>query len=226
MSQSQSQTHDQLLAELNDLLQLDHDAVRAYTLAIKALDDPLRRNTLMHFRGDHERHIDNLVRVIQHRGGTPVQLSHIPSGAFKLAVQAAGNAGGDREVLLAFKANERQVRDKYLRLAGTDLPRDVAELVAHNAADEVKHYAWASEVLETMGAGEDTLAGRAEAAFEVAHARTADVMESAERAAMEQAERVRRGAKGAARKVRKPAAAVSVLAAAALGALILRTLRD
>jgi ElaB/YqjD/DUF883 family membrane-anchored ribosome-binding protein len=185
----------EIVATLNDLLQLDHDAVQAYTLAIKAVGDLLRRETLESFRGDHERHIRDLTPLIEARGGTPIQLSHVPTGAFKLAVQAVGAAGSDREVLLAFKANERQVRDKYLRRSGEEMPPDVAEVIARNAADEVKHYAWASEALEAMGAGEDTRTGKAEAAFEEVHKRAADTVEGAERRAMEQAERVRsRGA--------------------------------
>ena len=53
-----------LIGELNDLLQLDHDAVGAYTLAISALRDRNLRNTLIGFRQDHERHIADLVDLI------------------------------------------------------------------------------------------------------------------------------------------------------------------
>src|SRR5436853_7628485 len=61
-----------MLGELNDLLALDHDAVEAYTLAIGALANLGRRETVMRFRADHERHIAELTRVIRRYGGTPV----------------------------------------------------------------------------------------------------------------------------------------------------------
>jgi rubrerythrin len=187
-----TQTQAQLVAELNDLLQLDHDAVQAYGLAIEAIQSPEHRQTLLRFRGDHERHIENLTELIEAHEGIPIQLSHLPTGPMKLAVQAAGNAGGDREVLLAFKANERQVRDKYQRLSDEPHAPDVAEVLNRNAADEERHYAWVSQVLERMGAGPDTGIGRAEEVFETAHGRMADLVEGAERSVMARAERMRR----------------------------------
>jgi rubrerythrin len=192
MAETQTQSETQLVAELNDLLQLDHDAVQAYTLAIKGIENEQHRQTLIRFRGDHERHIQELTELIDSHGGIPIQLPHLPTGVFKLAVQAAGDAGGDREVLLAFKANERQVRDKYGRVAEGPHPPDVAEVLNRGAADEARHYAWASDVLERMGAGADTTIGRAEAAFETVHGRAADMIEGAERTLMTGAERARR----------------------------------
>jgi hypothetical protein len=187
-----TQTVPSLIAELNDLLQLDHDAVHAYTLAIKELEHSGYQRTIRRFRGDHLRHITQLQHLIEDYGGIPVNLPHLPTGAFKLAVQAAGAAGGDRAVLLAFKANERQVRDKYRVAAEGRHPADVSEVLHRAAEDEARHYAWALETLEESGAGEDTVAGRAAAMLEGPHAATATAIESAERAAMAGAERVRR----------------------------------
>src|ERR687896_1288018 len=107
-----TQTDTALVSELNDLLRLDHDAVQAYPLAIRLLQNPEYKRQLEEFRADHQRHIDELSQLIRSRDGVPLELPHLPSGAFKLAVQAVGGAGGDRAVPLAFKANERQGCDK------------------------------------------------------------------------------------------------------------------
>lgn len=192
MANTDTHSEAQVVALLNDLLQLDHDAVQAYSLAIEGLKNQQHKQTLIRFRGDHERHIRDLTELIEAHNGTPIQISHLPTGAFKLAVQAAGNAASDRELLLAFKSNERQVRDKYARLAEENHSPDVAAVLHRNAADEEKHYTWAAEMLERMGAGADTMTGKAEGAFETVHARTADVVEGAERKAMETGERIRR----------------------------------
>jgi rubrerythrin len=181
-----------LTADLNDLLRLDHDAVQAYTLAIRLLQNPEYKRQLEEFRADHQRHIDELSQLIRSRDGVPLELPHLPSGAFKLAVQAVGGAGGDRAVLLAFKANERQVRDKYRRAARAVHPADVTSVLARGADDEARHYEWALETLSELGVTPDTMTGRAERAFEVAHARAADVMESAERQALQAAQRAGR----------------------------------
>lgn len=177
-----------LTSELNDLLRLDHDAVQAYTLAIKLLENPDYTRQLDEFRADHRRHIDELSQLIRSRDGVPLELPHLPSGAFKLAVQAIGAGGGDRAGLLAFKANERQVRDKYRRSARAVHPADVTSVLARAAEDEARHYEWALETLWELGVTPDSATGRAERVFEVAHARAADVMESTERQAIRAAE--------------------------------------
>jgi rubrerythrin len=184
-----SESDAALVAELNDLLRLDHDALQAYGLAAKLLENDEYKRQLEIFRADHQRHIEELSLLVRSRDGTPLDMPHLPSGAFKLAVQALGGGArvvggsGDRAVLLAFKANERQVRDKYRRAARALHPADVTSVLARAADDETRHYAWALETLEELGVVSDSMAARAEQAFEVVHARAADVMESAERQA-------------------------------------------
>ena len=194
MSDPHASSDAQLLAELNDLLQLDHDAVQAYTVAIDNLRAEPFRRTVQSFRGDHERHITDLTQLIQTLGGTPSEQPHIPTGFFKLAVQKAAAAGSDRELLLAFKANEGQVRDKYRRAAGASYPPEVTVVVRRNASDEERHYAWVTQALEALGAGTSTPVGRVEAGFEAVHGRTADAIEAGERELMVGAEKARESA--------------------------------
>ena len=172
-----------LVAELNDLLQLDYDAVGAYTLAISALRDRDLRETLIRFRQDHERHIVDLVELIHTRDGVPMRMPHFPTGIFKLLVQAAGSAaslaGGDCAVLLAFVANEAQARDKYRRHANANHPSDVADLLNSAASDEENHHRWAWNTLERMGAGHDSLPGMVTGGFAFIHGANADIIEAA-----------------------------------------------
>jgi rubrerythrin len=174
-----------LLAELNDLLQLDHDAVGAYTLAIQSLPRDAVSETLRRFRDDHERHVAELSDLVRAHGGTPAQLPHLPTGVFKLAVQGLGNAGGLRETLLAFKANEAQARDKYRRHADRTHPADVEAVLRSAAHDEETHYAWAAEMLERIGAGTDTVPGVAAEVLERVQGQLADAVEAAQRGVMQ-----------------------------------------
>lgn len=183
----------ELVAELNDLLQLDQDAVGAYTLAIQALPMDAYREALTRYRADHERHVAELRELIRAHGGTPVAIPHLPTGVFKLAVQALGDLGDARAVLAAFKTNEGQVRDKYRRHADRLHPPDVDTVLRRAAADEEEHYRWAAEMLDRLGAGPGTLPGTAQQAAERVHGTVADGVERAERAVMEAAERLRRG---------------------------------
>ena len=185
-----------LIGELNDLLQLDHDAVAAYDVALASLQSAEYKDALRRYKSDHERHIAELTRLIHEHGGIGIQLPHVPTGVFKIAMQEAGNLGrGDVGVLLAFKANERQVRDKYRRVADHVSDAEVAVVVGRAAADETRHYAWALEMLDDLGAGQDTVLGAAERVVEVAHARMGDAIEAVERNAMIAAENARRVAK-------------------------------
>jgi len=215
------QTDVQLVAQLNDLLQLDHDAVQAYTLAIDNLNNPEYADTLRRFRSDHERHIEKLTELIRGRNATPIELPHIPSGQFKLAMQAVGLAGGDKGILLTFKANERQVRDKYRRFAEVGFPADVTRVVQGNAADEQVHYAWALETLDDLGLGPESTVGKMEAMVERGHARMADASEMAERKTMIATQRAGRGL---ARQFREHPVR-STLIAVGTGALVASALR-
>ena len=181
-----------LVAQLNDLLQLDHDAVQAYTLAIQNLPRDAFGQTLARFRDDHERHVAELSDLVRRHGGAPAQMPHA-TAPFKLAVQALGNAGGLRETLLAFKTNEAQVRDKYRRFARGDWPPEVAAVVRRAADDEETHYGWAAEMLERMGAGTDTLPGVAAEVLEKVQARMADAVEAAQRGVAQAVDAVRPG---------------------------------
>ena len=182
-----------LVAELNDLLRLDHDAVGAYTLALQNLPRDAFGQTLARFRDDHERHVAELSDLVRKHGGAPAHLPHLPTGAFKLAVQGVGNAGGLRETLLAFKTNEAQVRDKYRRHAERAHPPDVDAVLRRAAHDEEVHYAWAAEMLERLGAGTDTLPGVAAEVMEKVQGRLADAVEAAQRGVAQAVDTLRRG---------------------------------
>jgi ketosteroid isomerase-like protein len=179
-----SQNDDTLIAELNDLLQLDHDAVQAYTVAIDVVRDPRYRDRLVEYRADHKRHIEELAALVRGRGGLPIELPH-PTAPLKLAVQALGAAPGDSTLLLAFKAVEGQVRDKYRRMAAKSHPAEVKEVVQRGASDEDRHYAWVEQTLRERGVGAGTLPHGVASAVEGLHKLLADPIEGLERQIMQ-----------------------------------------
>jgi rubrerythrin len=205
-----------LIAELNDLMRLDHDAVQAYTLAIRELSSESHQAKLRDFRREHENHISELSDLIRQHGGLPVQLPH-EAGAFKLALQGMAGLGNDVAVLRAFRANERQVRDKYARFAAKEYPEDVSFVLRRNAADEERHYEWADTSLREMGHEPGVL----EDGFGKAHQRLADAYEATERGAMRFFERGRRTAS------EHPAATIAgaALVVVAAGELIRRAMK-
>lgn len=144
----------EILDGLNDLLQLDHDAIGAYEIAIDKLQDRDHAQQIAGFKRDHERHIQELNLAIAGLGGTAKNEPHA-TGPFKQALQSLGGLAGDKGILIAWRTNELQVRTKYDAYAskanhwGPDLKR----LVDRNALDEERHYEWVTRALAALGVG-------------------------------------------------------------------------
>jgi hypothetical protein len=144
----------EVLDGLNDLLQLDHDALAAYDVAIAKLEDRDHASQISGFRRDHERHVRELNELVTRLGGTPVNHPHA-TGPFKTALQSLGGLAGDKGLLMAFRTNELQVRTKYDHYASKAMlwPPEVKRIVDGAALDEERHYAWVAGVLQRMGVG-------------------------------------------------------------------------
>jgi bacterioferritin (cytochrome b1) len=143
---------EDVLDTLNDLLQLNHDAIGAYDIAIEKLEDRDHASQISGFKLDHERHIRELNDAILGLGGSPRNEPHKTS-ALKEAMQNLGAMAGDRGALLAWRANELQVRTKYDKYASKAVhwSNDVKRLIDQQALDEERHYRWVAETLAALG---------------------------------------------------------------------------
>ena len=152
-----------VLDGLNDLLQLDHDAIGAYEVAMQKLADRDLASMIAGYLRDHERHVRSLNETIAALGGTPRNEPHA-TAPLKQALQAVGAVAGDRGLMLAWRTNEAATRakyDSYARRASQEgWPADVKRVIDENALDEERHHEWAQQVLARMGgAGEGDGAG-------------------------------------------------------------------
>jgi bacterioferritin (cytochrome b1) len=203
-----------LVAELNQLLELDYDAAAAYTLALSALDEPGLQDAARRFKLDHERHIDDLSALILSYGGTPVVDSHI-AGEFKTAVQDAGVGVDDVAVVAAFKAHEVRSRDRYRKAASRQHPADVQGVLIRAARDEQRHFDWTMRTLADLGVNTDSVAD----ALEQMRVRRAEALEVAERRALRAMHYTRRSLRDAG-PVKLAAAGLMLIGAAAVVAVI------
>ena len=151
---SRTASTDEVIDGLNDLLQLDHDAIGSYQIAIDKLENQDHAEQIRGFKLDHERHVRDLNGLISELGGTPKNDTH-RTAPLKEGVQKLGGAAGDKGVLTAWRANELQVRTKYDNYASkaNRWPDKAKRLVDRNALDEERHYRWAAETLQHMGVG-------------------------------------------------------------------------
>lgn len=151
----------EIIDGLNDLLQLDHDAIGAYEVAIEQLENRAHALQIDGFRKDHQQHIQKLNDAVLELGGTPANEPHA-TAPLKQAVQRLSAAGGDRSLLSAWKANELQVMTKYDSYAQRAVfwPAPIKRLIDENALDEERHYQWIVNVMAENQAGEVDLASR------------------------------------------------------------------
>jgi rubrerythrin len=151
----------EILDGLNDLLQLDHDSIGAYEIAIEQLENREHALQIDAFRRDHQRHIQQLNDAILELGGTPSNEPHA-TAPLKQAVQGLSAVGGDKSLLAAWRANELQVATKYDAYAqkAVSWPASIKRLIDENALDEERHYKWIVKVMAEKQAGEGDLASR------------------------------------------------------------------
>ena len=215
----------ELVAELNALLRIDHDAMRAYALARERLRSPAHRDAVDRFREDHERHADELTRLVRGYGGRPVGAADVADGPFEHAMLTAGRMAGERGILLALKAHERRGRDRYRQASQRASSPEVAAVLRRGTNDEGSHFAWVLETLDDLRVGGGAVGGRVERALEAANARVIAGLEGAERRAIAAAGGAKRGVGGqiGAHPLR---AAIVALAAGVVAAALTATSED
>jgi hypothetical protein len=158
-------------AALNELLTLDHAAIAAYSAAIPLLVNIGRRQTLMRFRDDHQRHVEELSGLLRGHGGTPVD----PPAAGEPRTNPP--AGGDRDLMAGLARVARRTQSQYARATrqATGWPEPVMERLAAAAAETQRHRQWAEEQLAQLGGGVSSAPQRVAAAVDDLRARVGPI---------------------------------------------------
>lgn len=134
---------------LNDLIQLDYDAVQAYEAAINRIDDDEHRRQLSAFRDDHVRHTEELSRVVRGLGGEPATSASMKQ-VLTVGKVAFADMMGARAVLQAMKTNEDDTNTAYERASGrSDLPPAAIPVIQSALSDERRHRDWIEKVIAT-----------------------------------------------------------------------------
>lgn len=136
----------EIITRLNHLIQVDIDAVNAYSQAILALEPGPVRQRLSEFRADHERHIADLSRVVREHGGTPREGRDL-MGFMVEGFTMASSALGPAAALTAMRSNEELTCRTYERAMALDLPVEAKALVARHYDDELRHRDYLSQQL-------------------------------------------------------------------------------
>lgn len=136
-----------LTDKLNDLIQLDVDAVEAYDHAIKHVDYDDIRKRFIGFQEDHRAHIRNLSELVQKMGGTPAKPKPDLKGYLIEGFTALRSLIGTKSALEAMKTNEKLTNRKYEEAVGLDFPEDAMKLLQANLSQEKRHLSYIEEIL-------------------------------------------------------------------------------
>lgn len=135
-------SNDKIIKLLNNLIQLDFDAIGAYEAAIARLEDATARSRLQEFMQDHVRHTENLSKLVRQHGGTPKNKGDMKSVLTKGKVVMA-NIAGDNAILKAMRSNEDETNEKYEKALKTDgLDAATRQVLQQNLEDERRHRQW------------------------------------------------------------------------------------
>jgi rubrerythrin len=127
---------------MQDLLELEYDAIEAYEAAIERLETKEYRDKLSEFLSDHKRHVGDLSRLLgKHDEDIPTSPSGkqwITKGRVVLA-----NLVGDSYVLTAMAANEVDTNTAYERMnKHKDCWDDAVDVLKRGLEDEKRHKQW------------------------------------------------------------------------------------
>jgi uncharacterized protein (TIGR02284 family) len=138
-----------MLDRLNDLIQLDVDAVEAYGQAMKHIKYDDIRKKLGEFQDDHRHHIQRLTAAVREFGGEPVKPRPDLKGYLLQGFTALRSVTGTEGALRAMETNEKLTNRKYGEATELDLPTPVMRIVRDNLAQEEIHLTYIQETLST-----------------------------------------------------------------------------
>jgi uncharacterized protein (TIGR02284 family) len=148
MMETQVLSQDKIVEELNEVLQIDLDAVGAYQSAIDRIDEISIKQQLQAFQGDHQRHIIDLKAIIRRCGGEPRDKPDL-QGAIRKGFTALAGLVGTEAALRAMLSNERKTNEVYEHHVKKNFPADILDVLRRNYSDEQRHFAWIESAVHT-----------------------------------------------------------------------------
>jgi bacterioferritin (cytochrome b1) len=134
---------------LKELLELDYSAVDAYEAAIERLENPGYQQKLEEFKGDHERHIQEISSLLSKNHQDVPEKGSLGKQLLATGKVVLANMMGDNTILQAMKSNEIDTNTAYERMRDHKNKWPEAEdIISRGLNDEKKHKEW----LESMNA--------------------------------------------------------------------------
>ena len=140
-------TESDLVDMLNNLIQLDYDAIDAYDAAIDRLDSAEYKARLKEFREDHARHTRDVGAVVTELGGKAAKQGGAKSMLTRGKVMMA-DPMGDTAILQAMKSNEDDTNPAYERaVKAAEGASAAATVLRAGLEDERRYRTWIEQAI-------------------------------------------------------------------------------
>jgi hypothetical protein len=142
-----------VVARLNVLMRLDHEAIAIYKAAVLELRSPRDVERLRTALADHRRHVDDLALLVRNLSGEPAShrdLRQLLAGGPPPRLPAGFT--GERDILEAIRKNEQGCLEAYEDAASQPgIPVDVLASMERNRNDERLHLTWLAQWFDPVG---------------------------------------------------------------------------
>jgi uncharacterized protein (TIGR02284 family) len=143
-------TDNDFIQTLSNLVQLDIDAVHAYSQALKEIDDPIIKDRLRKFQDDHHDHISGLSEHIEKLGGQAPSRSQDFKGYVIEAFAAIRSFTGQKGALKALKSTEEITNRYYGEVVSSSASADTKEMLRAYFSDEKVHLEYITSNLKAL----------------------------------------------------------------------------
>ena len=133
---------------VKSLIELEYDASSAYQISIEKIYNKDFKNKLTEFKHDHERHVKELLELIEKHGEEAPKEADTKEWLTKGKV-VLGSLIGDEAILRAMNSNEIDTNTAYERMClREDAWKDSIKLLKSFLQDERKHKLWLEETIK------------------------------------------------------------------------------
>lgn len=137
-----------IINKLNNLIELDHEAIAAYQQAVERLDNEDFCEAFALFRNDHNYHIEVLGTLVKTLHGRPPSSANTKKRAFAKGKEVRAGLAGDKAILEAMRSNEEQMNAAYAEaLEHFADSSEIQATLRRSYEDEKKHKAWIENAL-------------------------------------------------------------------------------
>lgn len=156
-AEAMTESEDELeiqVAALLAIAQMDGEAAAAYEAAAELIDEEEVSAQLREFAGDHQRHVEDIGKLVEQLGAEPEVAAPPPEASVFATLASAVGVLGVRAALLTLGDSEQFTNATYSTALELITDPNARAVLQRNLADEERHLAWLSAQTSEVEPGE------------------------------------------------------------------------